>query len=110
MKITMKMKLMVAIAMLATGSSVFAQSQATEVSALIKCHEGKFDAMNAVSQLTSEISGERGAVYGWSGIGAYPDHHTEGKLVFVKSPYLVSSPTFITVGETSWVCVTIQKQ
>ena len=91
-----------------SAASAFA-TDGKEVSSLIKCHEGKFDAMNAVSQLTAEISGSD-AVYGWSGIGAYPDGHMDGELVLVRAPFTVSAPTFTLVGDTTWACVTVQKR
>jgi hypothetical protein len=92
-----------------TAASAFASNDGKEVSALIKCHEGKFDAMNAVSQLTAEI-GTGPAVYGWSGIGAYPDGHMDGEMVYVRAPFTVSAPTFTLVGDTTWACVTVQKR
>lgn len=85
-------------------------ADAKEVNALIRCHEGKFDAMNAVSQLTKDINPQDGKIGGWSGIGAYPDGHMEGESVFVSAPYTISAPVFVTVKDTTWACVTVQKQ
>ncbi len=102
--------MMMGLVFLGTVGSVFADETATEVTALIKCHEGKFDAMNAVSQLTAEISGETQAVYGWSGIGAYPDNHMDGHLVKVSAPFTVSNTSFVAVGDVTYACVTVQKK
>jgi hypothetical protein len=92
---------------LATASSVFASNDPIEVSRLVKCHEGKFDAMNAVSQLTAEITQD--TVYGWSGIGAYPDGHLEGQFIEIKAPFQVSATTFVNVKGTAYACVTLSK-
>jgi hypothetical protein len=105
---TVMMNMALALAFLTAASAMAGDGK--EVDSLIKCHEGKFDAMNAVSQLTAEISGAKGAVFGWSGIGAYPDGHMDGELVFVRAPFTVSAPTFVQVGDTPWACVTIQRR
>ena len=91
-----------------TKRKVASMEKPIEVSHLIKCHEGKFDAMNAVSQLTYDVS--KDAVYGWSGIGGYPDGKMEGDLVTIKAPFNVSAPTFVQVKDVTWACVTVSKQ
>ncbi len=102
--VILTLAILTTISVYAEGSN---EKPLREVSHLIKCHEGKFDAMNAVSQLTSEISEE--TVYGWSGIGAYPDNSVVGEMVFIKAPFQVSSPTFVQIRNTTYACVTVSK-
>ena len=102
--------MILAVIGLGTAISVYAD-QPTGVSSLIKCHEGKFDAMNAVSELNQEVSGEAGDVFGWSGIGGYPDGHMDGHLIVVRAPFIVSAPTFVTTPDgTPWACVTVRRK
>ena len=88
------------------ATSTFA-AEPKEVRHLIRCHEGKFDAINAVSQLTADLEGNE--VYGWSGIGATPGGIMKGESVVVRGPFTVSAPTFVQVKNVTWACVTVSK-
>lgn len=79
-----------------------------EVDRLIKCHEGKFDAMDAVGQLNAEIT--QPVVYGGSGWSPRPGADNPAyQNIKVSAPFRTSAPVFVTVSDTVWACVTIER-